>query len=611
MAAIPAPAQAHPTPELVGEPSAARPPRVEIIALTGDDALLEQIGQALDGEATFRHVESAAAAREFIRPLRPCVLLLDARGQQDLAATVAGVQSPDGTCIVVVLATPDESATVAQSLKGSATFAILSIPFAPSQTSAVLDGAREEALARLTLAAQPTIEPAATDSAPIVVAPVSPRAVARHASDVRQSHAAAIGSAGPTGGSTLRTWAPVVAGVVIIAIAAAWFTLRAPDADDRAAASVAPAGQPAEPAIAVPAMDAADVEAGSSEELMERARAAMSARRYTDPASDNALAYFRAALAQDPDNDEATEGLQRIGVLLDERLQSELAQRRLNDAANTLAQLKLIRPGDPGLAQAAAKLADAQSAAADEISRRQGDARAQQLAQLVSTRIREGKLVDPATDSAKAYLVQLRRMPAEPKGVADAATAELTQAILLKIREAAAQPQRDELERWLAEARALGVSPTRVAAAIRAAPPAGTAQPPATQGERLTPRAADRIGDGRLLEPSQDSALARLKVLHQLSPGEVKRTRYVPPEYPKEALKQGIGGEVRVRITLGADGKVKSAEILDSSPANVFDRVALDAVQRWRFKPLAVGNPDYEATVVTSILFRPDDATAP
>ena len=85
----------------------------------------------------------------------------------------------------------------------------------------------------------------------------------------------------------------------------------------------------------------------------------------------------------------------------------------------------------------------------------------------------------------------------------------------------------------------------------------------------------------------------------------------MPPEYPKDALKRGIGGEVRVRITLGADGKVKSAEILNSSPANVFDRVALDAVRRWRFKPLAVGNPEYEATVVTNILFRPDDATAP
>jgi len=91
----------------------------------------------------------------------------------------------------------------------------------------------------------------------------------------------------------------------------------------------------------------------------------------------------------------------------------------------------------------------------------------------------------------------------------------------------------------------------------------------------------------------------------------LKRTRYMPPEYPKDALKRGIGGEVRVRITVDADGKVKSAEIVNSSPAAVFDRAALDAVRRWRFKPLAVGNPDVEATVVTNIVFRPDDAKAP
>jgi protein TonB len=627
LTAIPAPAQAQPTPTLAGEPSVSLPPRVEIIALTDDDALLEQIGQVLDGESTFRHVESVAAAREFIRPLRPCVLLLDARGQQDLPATVESVQSPDGTCIVVVLTPPDESANVARSVKGSATFAILSMPFEQSQTSAVLDGAREEALVRLTLATQPIVKPAVaaapstaantppppnspspSESAPIVVAPSSARAMDRHGLDVRRSRKAAISTGDSAGGSKLRTWAPIVAGVVLIAITAAWFTLRAPNTGDRAPATAVPASKIAEPAIALPAKDAADVQAGSSDELLDRARAALNARHYTDPAGDNALAYFRAVLAQDPDNDEAQEGLQRIGALLDERLQSELAQRKFNDAAGTLVQLKLIRPGDPGLVQIDAKLAEAQLAAADEISRRQGAAHAQQLAQLVSARIREGKLVDPATDSAKVYLTQLRRMPADPKGLADAATAELTQAFLLKIREAAAQPQRDDLERWLAEARGLGVSPTRVAAAIRAAPPAATAQPTMTQPEQRT---ADRINDGRLLEPSPDSALANLKAPRQLPPSELKRTRYVPPEYPKDALKRGIGGEVRVRITLDADGKVKSAAVVNASPADVFDRAALDAVRRWRFKPLAVGNPGIEATVVTNIVFRPDDVRTP
>ena len=730
MAAIPAPARAQSIPALVEKPSKMRSPRVEIIALTGDDALLEQIGQALDGEATFRHVESVDAAREFIRPMRPCVLLLDARGHQDLPATVESVQSPDGTCIVVVLATADESANVARSVKGSATFAILSIPVEQGQTIAVLDGAREEAQARLTLAEQAVVKPTApapqvsiapplagdpapSESAPVVLVPSSTRSMDRHGSAVPPSRKATTGTAGSVGGSKRQTQAVVLAGIVLIVITAAWLSLRAPHTDDRArATAAAPESHVAEPVIARPATDAAAVLEGSSEELLDRARVAMNARHYTDPEGDNALAYFRAVLAQDSQNDEAREGLQRIGALLDERLQAELAQRRLSDAAGTLVQLKVIRPGDPGLARIEVKLAEAQIAAAidagnverasqllrqasqlgtltepsaahwrDEISRRQGDARSQQLAQLVSLRIGAGKLVDPAADSAKAYLAQLRRMPSDPKGLASAATAELQQALLLKVRDAAAQSNSDDLDRWLAEARALGVSPTRISAAMRATPPAATAPPVLSQSERLARLVEDRINDGRLLEPSADSALAYLNALRatdpsgsavaastrllsdallqggrnaladrnleaaltnasaarrlgvnladvdtlergiaaartrtvprQLPPSDLKRTRYVPPEYPQDALKRAIGGEVRVRITVDADGKVKSAAVVNSSPADVFDRAALDAVRRWRFKPLAADNPNLEATVVTSIVFRPDDVKAP
>lgn len=561
MTAISAPDQAQPTPAFAGKPSVSHPPRVEIIALTDDDALLEQIGQALDGEATFRHVESVDAAREFIRPLRPCLLLLDARGQQDLPATVASMQSPDGTCVVVVLAPPDESANVARSLKGSAIFAILSIPFEQGPTVAVLDGAREEALARLTLAAQPIpvaavvasvpgIEPAVVESTPAVarstpsvVAPVPVRATVQHANEVSRSRTAALRSAAPAGGGKWRSWGAVLVGIALVAIAVAWVMLRATGTDDPAVATATPEPRVAEPVAAPPATDAADVLSGTSEDLLDRARAALNERHYTAPEGENALALFRAVLAQDPDNDEAREGLQRIGGLLDERLQTELAQRRLNDAASTLAQLRLIRPGDPALARFDAKLAEAQAAAAAEASRRQAAARAEQLAQLVATRPRDSRPVD--------------------------------------------------------------------AAAVRAAPPAVIAQPLVTQPVQLAQPLAERSNAARPLEPAKNNSAAGLNAPRPLPAGELKRTRYVPPEYPKDALKRGLGGEVRVRFTLDADGKVKSAEVVNSSPAEVFDRAALDAVRRWRFKPPATGNPDSEATVVTNIVFRPDDARTP
>ncbi len=88
---------------------------------------------------------------------------------------------------------------------------------------------------------------------------------------------------------------------------------------------------------------------------------------------------------------------------------SELAQRKLNDAAGTLVQLKLIRPDDPALAQIDAKLAEAQIRR-QRISRRQGT-HVRSVAQLVHANPRS-KLVEQR--GLRGYS-QLRRMPSDPR----------------------------------------------------------------------------------------------------------------------------------------------------------------------------------------------------
>ena len=77
------------------------------------------------------------------------------------------------------------------------------------------------------------------------------------------------------------------------------------------------------------------------------------------------------------------------------------------------------------------------------------------------------------------------------------------------------------------------------------------------------------------------------------------------------ALRKGVGGEVRVRITVDMDGKVKSATVVNSTPSGVFDEAALNAVRRWRFRPIEVDDTAIEATVMTNIVFQPDDAKQP
>ena len=109
-------------------------------------------------------------------------------------------------------------------------------------------------------------------------------------------------------------------------------------------------------------------------------------------------------------------------------------------------------------------------------------------------------MLEPAADSAKDYLAELQKLPSDPKRLSVAATAMLQQAYVVKIREAAGQSRREDMKRWVAEARALDVAPARLDAAMRAAPPA----PAAPVGQR-TGHATRADGAGS----SQGRAAAR------------------------------------------------------------------------------------------------------
>lgn len=57
------------------------------------------------------------------------------------------------------------------------------------------------------------------------------------------------------------------------------------------------------------------------------------------------------------------------------------------------------------------------------------------------------------------------------------------------------------------------------------------------------------------------------------------------PEYPREALRDSVSGEVTVSFTVNSDGSVSNANVVSANPRNVFDRAALAAIRKWRFEP--------------------------
>lgn len=57
----------------------------------------------------------------------------------------------------------------------------------------------------------------------------------------------------------------------------------------------------------------------------------------------------------------------------------------------------------------------------------------------------------------------------------------------------------------------------------------------------------------------------------------------VAPIYPELARKMAVTGIVKLQVTIGADGSVKSAKVVGGHPLLIDS--AMDAVRKWKFEP--------------------------
>ena len=73
--------------------------------------------------------------------------------------------------------------------------------------------------------------------------------------------------------------------------------------------------------------------------------------------------------------------------------------------------------------------------------------------------------------------------------------------------------------------------------------------------------------------------------------------------YPPQARQQGIEGHVVVRYDVDAQGRVLNATVVSAAPREIFDEAAVQAVERWRFRPAERGG---EPQAVTGLQSRID-----
>ncbi|MEE8107721.1 MAG: energy transducer TonB [Gammaproteobacteria bacterium] len=69
------------------------------------------------------------------------------------------------------------------------------------------------------------------------------------------------------------------------------------------------------------------------------------------------------------------------------------------------------------------------------------------------------------------------------------------------------------------------------------------------------------------------------------SDGDVIPIVRINPQYPRDALMAGTEGFVEIEFTIMEDGSVADASVIKSEPRRIFNRSALRAIYRWKFKP--------------------------
>lgn len=255
-----------------------------------------------------------------------------------------------------------------------------------------------------------------------------------------------------------------------------------------------------------------------------------------------------------------------------------------------------------------------------------------------SQALKEQRLYAPAGDSAMEYYLALREKSEKPDASAESALIDLMPYAIIAAEQAIGREDFAEAERLSAliaktdgQAPALpritdAIAKGKSGAADRIAQEAAREEQRVRDAEAAVQRAAAQAAAAAaapaVVEPApvQPAPVVPAPVAVQPAPAPVvqpapvatptpapvaRRTtpvgvRTPQPEYPREAARSGVTGEVTVEITIAANGSVSDVRVIRAQPRGQFDRTVLNTVRGWQFEPM-----DNSATLTRTFTFRP------
>ncbi|MCK5354805.1 MAG: energy transducer TonB [Methyloprofundus sp.] len=78
----------------------------------------------------------------------------------------------------------------------------------------------------------------------------------------------------------------------------------------------------------------------------------------------------------------------------------------------------------------------------------------------------------------------------------------------------------------------------------------------------------------------------------------------IPPRYPMRAASRRIEGWVKIEFTITETGTVKDAVVIESQPSGTFDRAALRAIAKWKFKAKIIDGEAFEQRAIQVMEFN-------
>jgi len=90
--------------------------------------------------------------------------------------------------------------------------------------------------------------------------------------------------------------------------------------------------------------------------------------------------------------------------------------------------------------------------------------------------------------------------------------------------------------------------------------------------------------------------------------GDIIPIVVIRPMYPRDAAMKGQEGWVKVEFTITAIGTVKNPRVIDAKPPRVFNREAIRAILKWKFKPRVVDGVAVDRSATQIIDFSLDQS---